>query len=128
MTECKKAICFILPAYSCIPVGGYKVVYEYANRLAADGFSVSIVYPRAPVKIKYSRTYFIYFAMRYLFSRFVRKLFGYDVGDEWFRLDSRISIFHVWGISGDRVPYADIYFATAVETAFYVCVGGRGGV
>jgi glycosyltransferase involved in cell wall biosynthesis len=37
---------FLFPAYYPEPVGGYMVVYEYANYLAARGHSVTIIYPR----------------------------------------------------------------------------------
>ncbi|MGN0856647.1 MAG: glycosyltransferase family 4 protein [Candidatus Spyradenecus sp.] len=40
-----KTICFLMPGKDNGPVGGFKVVYEYANRLARDGWSVSIIYP-----------------------------------------------------------------------------------
>ena len=37
-------ISFIFPHPIDSPAGGYKVVYEYANRLVADGHKVNIVY------------------------------------------------------------------------------------
>lgn len=37
-------ICFVLPKYSRQPIGGYKIVFEYANRLCADGHHVSILF------------------------------------------------------------------------------------
>ena len=37
-------ICFVLPRMSNKAVGGYKIVYEYANRLADRGHSVSILF------------------------------------------------------------------------------------
>lgn len=37
-------ICFVLPQVSKDPVGGYKIVFEYANRLVKDNFDVSIVF------------------------------------------------------------------------------------
>lgn len=40
-----KSIYFLMPGYSNSPVGGYKIVYEYANRLVDDGYDVTIVYP-----------------------------------------------------------------------------------
>jgi len=39
-----KDVIFILPSAGNKPVGGYKVVYEYANRLAKRGWKVSIGY------------------------------------------------------------------------------------
>jgi len=39
-------VCFLLPAWCDQPIGGYKIVYEYANRLAERGWDVSILYAR----------------------------------------------------------------------------------
>lgn len=36
---------FILPYFSEKPIGGYKVVYEYASRLAASGHKVTVIHP-----------------------------------------------------------------------------------
>ena len=38
-------ITFILPGFISIPMGGVKVVHEYANRLAERGHDISLVYP-----------------------------------------------------------------------------------
>lgn len=37
-------ICFVLPQILRKPIGGYKMVYEYANRLSAEGHDVAILY------------------------------------------------------------------------------------
>ena len=39
----KKIITFLLPGPSKKPVGGYKIVYEYANCLINDNYDVNIV-------------------------------------------------------------------------------------
>ena len=41
----KKRILFLLPSIGVKPIGGFKVIYEYANRMVADGFDVGIGYP-----------------------------------------------------------------------------------
>ncbi len=41
----KPTIIFFLPSRDKYPIGGYKIVYEYANRFAAEGYPVSILYP-----------------------------------------------------------------------------------
>ena len=40
----KRSITFLLPCRNPTPVGGFKIIYEYANRLANDGFNVNLVY------------------------------------------------------------------------------------
>ncbi len=37
-------ICFVLPQMVKKPIGGYKIVYEYANRLSEMGYEVSLLY------------------------------------------------------------------------------------
>ena len=37
-------VTFVLPAFFDYPIGGYRVVYEYANYLATKGHSVCVVY------------------------------------------------------------------------------------
>src|SRR5215470_15162667 len=38
-------VVFLLPGQGVRPTGGYKVVYEYANRLTRDGHEVSVLHP-----------------------------------------------------------------------------------
>ena len=40
-----RKIVFWMPRACMEPAGGFKVIFEYANRLAKDGFSVEIIYP-----------------------------------------------------------------------------------
>lgn len=40
-----KSIIFVMPCMAFSPVGGFKVVNEYARRFSKDGYSVSIIYP-----------------------------------------------------------------------------------
>lgn len=39
-------IVFLLPARSSVPIGGFVVVYEYANRLTERGHEVFVIHPR----------------------------------------------------------------------------------
>lgn len=52
-------IAFVLPRISSVPIGGYKMVYEYANKLADDGFDVAIFYDNSLVMDKYKLPEFI---------------------------------------------------------------------
>jgi glycosyltransferase involved in cell wall biosynthesis len=45
MTKKPLRITFILPGFIRIPVGGVKVVHEYANQLAKRGHRVTLIYP-----------------------------------------------------------------------------------
>ena len=37
-------IYFVLPQILRKPIGGYKIVYEYANRLSKEGHDIGILY------------------------------------------------------------------------------------
>jgi hypothetical protein len=39
-------ITFVLPMYLNRPAGGFKIIYEYANRLQTRGYEVTLVHPR----------------------------------------------------------------------------------
>jgi hypothetical protein len=42
-------ITFILPMFLASPSGGFRIVYEYANRLQQRGHRVTLVHPRSLV-------------------------------------------------------------------------------
>lgn len=112
-----KKISFLLPSPPSVPVGGYKVVYEYANRMAADGYDVDIVYPcyirdfrRGPLG-----NLFIFLKAIVKFILFFLNL--KSCRTNWFRLDQRIGERAVLSLWEWCVPRSDIYIATAVKTA-----------
>ncbi len=74
-------ITFVLPRISSVPIGGYKVVYEYANKLVQDGFKVAIYYDNATVMEKYKLPEFI---KRPLIAQRTKN------SPSWFDLDTRI--------------------------------------
>lgn len=106
-------ICFVLPRMSNKAVGGYKIVYEYANRLADRGHSVSILF----LNTNYLKAYHI--------PRLVKKAY-FDILNKreprWFNLDGRIE--KISDYSGGRVKKllydTDVAVATSVRTAPYV--------
>ena len=113
-------IYFLLPGIEinekreCCPVGGYKVVYEYANMFAAAGYDVVIAYSHArchytsPWKYIYSFTGYCYRRLRgqlqggkyFNFHKNVRKKYCYRFSLPWLNLNSN-----------------DIVVATAYDTA-----------
>ena len=70
-------VTFIMPRTGEIPIGGFKVVYEYANRLVKDGISVNIVYGIAsrPISNRFIR-------LGYYFCRWFRWL-KYKLFKKW---------------------------------------------
>jgi len=111
-----KRIAFLLSGRgSKGPVGGYKVVYEYANRLVRDGYKVYILYP---ITLNFSKQCF----MSKL--RLIPRLFAWMISGcscrKWFNLDERVKEQAVLSLNYKHVPQCDVYVATAVQTAYYL--------
>ena len=106
-------ICFVLPRMAAKAVGGYKIVYEYANRFVEKGHSVSILY--------LNTNYFL----EYHVPRFVKKAYFdfLNISEpKWFELNKKID--KISDYSADVVDKllneTEVAVATAVRTAPYV--------
>ncbi len=108
-------ISFVLPGPGSHPVGGFRVVYEYANRLSSRGHQVSIVH----------------LALRRLDATFIEKIFrlarfvergitGSYHPRRWFDIDPRIDV--IWAATPNSrwIPSGDAVIATSWETAEHV--------
>lgn len=102
-------ITFILPGYPWKPIDGFRVVYEYANRLVARGHEVTVVHPRRlpnwnpPPPNLY---------------RWLRRKAGYlrnivlTPKIEWQPIDPRVQLLFVPELNPGYLPDADAVFAT----------------
>lgn len=111
-----KSITILFHLDGTSPYGGYKIPYEYANRLCADGHDVHIVYPALRFIIRKSIWLSIRMSIKYLYYRFIK---GYSCRT-WFQLDRRIKEHYIYSLDYKYVPKTDLYFATAVETALFL--------
>ena len=103
---------FILPLYPWVPMGGYKVVYEYANRLSERGHEVVVVYSR---NLKNS------FARRSYYEK-IRDFRNYFLKPSinWHQISPKVQQLYVPEILPRFIPSADVVFATSWETVEYV--------
>ena len=92
---------FLLPCFGTRPLGGFRIVYQYANKLAENGYKVSIIYASG------KENKCLYSAMR--FAVFFIK----DV----FPLHKSISKSYVLELNNNTIPNADVTIATACTTA-----------
>ena len=105
---------FVLPGYPWKPVGGFRVVYEYANHLAARGHEVAVVHPRRlpnwepPPASPYRW-------LRRKAAHLRDWLLRPDV--DWQPLDPRVRMLYVAEPTARDVPDADVIFATWWATA-----------
>jgi glycosyltransferase involved in cell wall biosynthesis len=90
------------------PAGGFRVMYEYANRLSALGYEVHITYP---VQTKY---------MKYRFPYIIRLILSVIEGfrtNNWFNFRPEISMSYVNSVLDKYVQDADVVIATWWSTA-----------
>ena len=105
-------ICFVLPRTESKAIGGYKVVFDYANHLAALGEEVCILF----LNTRYLKAYHVPRGMK-------RAYFDIITSREprWFPLDSRVQKVSDYSHEvGSVLQSTDIAVATAVSTASYV--------
>lgn len=105
-------VCFVLPGIGRKPVGGYKMVYEYANRLVNDGCDVSILYINDRL---YKEHQFPEFARKILVNKMT------EIEPKWFNLDKRIKkVSTMENRYWEKLGRIDVGIATAVETVDFV--------
>lgn len=103
-------VVFILPGATNKPIGGYKVVYEYANRMSKRGHRIGIVHcsrTLSPTGIDFIRGY-----VNYLFKKWDRRYVP-----KWFNLDGNVHVFWYFSPAHKRLPNSKSYVATAWDTA-----------
>lgn len=101
-------ICFILPVAHRTPVGGYKIAFEYANRLSDAGHKVSLLFLNDELLAKYHLPKFVDREL----CRFLTK-----IRPNWFSLNKRINkISSLDKEANDAIHYSDVLIFTAVET------------
>lgn len=105
-------ITYLLPIFSSLPVGGYKVHYEYANRLARRGHTVTIVQTVDPSHVESTR-------VKVYEARFRAALWRSGLRRSWFQLDPSVTFKLVHSFSPRRLPRADVLVATGWETAVF---------
>lgn len=108
-------ITFIFPHPVSGPTGGYKVAYEYANRLVGDGHKVNIVYSGSLFWKKKSPYFKLTNCIRYI-EQLIK---GYGC-KAWFKLDKRVKERLTLSLNYRHVPKSDIYICTSPYTAMYV--------
>ena len=106
-------VIFLLPDYFPEPIGGYLVVYEYANQLAKRGASVTVLFGRDLKRLqrlpwaKRLKRSLRPLKLRLLHRPLVR----------WFTLHPKVKISFIPEFRPERMPDADAVIATAWETA-----------
>ncbi len=109
-------VTFILPMYLNSPSGGFKVVYEYANRLTDLGHQVTVVHPRN-IELQTG----VAESVKKRLWKYKQRLANRPLVS-WFEVNKKVDLLLVPDLKEEGIPDADVIFATACETAFPVAV------
>ncbi|MDD2690087.1 MAG: hypothetical protein PHT41_08075, partial [Candidatus Omnitrophica bacterium] len=108
-------ITLVLPGPGCTPVGGFKVVYEYANHLCARGHYVSIIHP---AMLDHNSQWLV---KSKKLARYVQRTIDKSyLPHKWFVIDPRVRMLWVPTLDEKFIPDADAVIATAWQTAEWV--------
>ena len=115
------SVTFLLPGRGTIPVGGFKVVYEYASNLARRGWSVRVVHPYllSPEEIELTRSSFLKRARRGLGYNRLRFTGNYRP-DKWFNICPSVELLCTKTPDARLMPPSDAWVATFWSTAKWV--------
>lgn len=110
----KLQITFLMPCYAWAPMGGFRIVYEYANRLVAKGHTVNVLHPR---RLNYlpSVPFSVRTWVRNRRTAFVELLFRPTIN--WHKIDPRVRMLYVPTSDACYIPHGDAVFATGWTTA-----------
>jgi glycosyltransferase involved in cell wall biosynthesis len=116
-----RSILFLLPGYAPAPIGGYKVVYSYANYLSKNGFTVTILhawdFPKDPLTATIvDRARRLRRLPEILSARRPR----------WFNLEPAIKVVNKFRADQTDLRNQDIVIATAAQTASLAAEAPRG--
>lgn len=110
-----KRINFVLPGSGHDPVGGMKILYEYANRLTDQGYSVNVIH--SPIY----RKDFTFWERLKKYVRYIhRKLNNSYRPDSWFKINNSVNLLWVPTLNQKYIPDADLVVASSWETAEFV--------
>lgn len=117
--ENSKIITFLLPRTGENPIGGFKVIYEYGNRLIERGCIVNYVYgivSRKDIKGFLAVGYKILRFFRYLKYKYFKSF----KSDSWFKTDKRSNHILAYSLSEINIPQSDVVIASSWATAYWL--------
>src|SRR4051794_19718590 len=100
-------ITFVLPGSSRVPMGGYKVVFEYANCLSERGHTVTVIHP-AHLDEKAELREKLYHNARYVLWGST----GWFGPQKWFSVRPEVELKWVHSLREANIPTGDAVVAT----------------
>lgn len=100
-------ICFVLPRFSRRPIGGYKIVFEYANRLNKKGYEIYLLFLNEKTFVNYK----IPSKLNSLCSSIMTQ-----IEPRWFSLNKDIKKISGISCTEKKLRDIDVCVATGAET------------
>lgn len=124
MTDRPLRITFVLPQLRVRPIGGFRVIYEYASHLSARGHRVSLVHP---TRLSQATVVDQFMRRSEWRARIARLRSAAAV--PWFEFPPGVDVRVVRRLTPQALPDADLVFATSWRTARYVAAAtpAKGG-
>lgn len=116
--EDKIRVTFILPGFPRRPVGGYKVIYSYANMLARSGHSVTVAHA-SENRFRYADSALPKLGVA-ASMRHARDLVTRSTSVKWFEMDPAVNVLHSPRMSAGSLPDGDVVVASSCWTAPFV--------
>ncbi|WP_454112207.1 glycosyltransferase family 4 protein [Microbacterium aurum] len=126
MAEDTRAVHFLLPGISSTPIGGYKVVYEYADEMARSGVSVTVWHCAAFSAFTGGRFRPVRAAVM-AGGRVKQQLFRARTTIPWFAFSGPVSVRNTAFLPRPRLARGDLVVGTAYETIGYAARVARLG-
>lgn len=113
--KASQKIVFLLPNSASKPVGGVKMVLEYANRFAKDGCEVSLIYAAYSKWCKFGLLHTVFYLYQFCKAKLTKNYLP-----KWFDVDPRIKQNLIWSLDRYDYPKDAKIVATAIDTAYYL--------
>lgn len=104
-------ISFLMPGYISGPSGGFRIVYEYANRLVARGHDVYVIHPR---RVEGAPAMPVGNALHWARNKVESVTHWLSAPSiDWHNIDPRVRLLFIANASEANIPDADAILATA---------------
>lgn len=114
-------IVFLLPKICLVPVGGYKIVYQYAEEFAKTGIDVHLLFTKERQDFFLNDKTSLQWKIKYFLTFQYKKIFKLLKTPKWFNFKHSVKMDFTFAINKNSLchyPLETIFFATAVETAY----------
>ena len=112
-------ITFLLPFFSLKPIGGFAVVYEYANRLVARGHKVTVVHVSLQPNTGHIRHLLRTTLLLTLTKKAMRRSAYILTEVPWFSVDSHVTLLQVPNSTARYIPDGDAIVFCGVRVECY---------